>query len=122
MPLNFSDIYVKYEGHPRYNDKKIVENDLIEVMVQKLEMILFSNKGSLFGDPGMGCDLEYYLWSTKVPDTEIRNNITEQISTYIPELNEVGYTLDLKLYEGEYRDILYLNFTIKGYNYYMVMS
>lgn len=122
MPLNFSDFYIKYDGHPRYHSQKIVENDVVEVIVQKLEMVLFTNKGSLYGNPDIGCDLEYYLWSTKVPDTEIKNTVVSQINKYVPELNDIGYTLDLKLYEGEYRDILYLNFTINGYNYTMVMD
>jgi len=122
MPIDFKDLYIKYEGHPRFQSKYLIENDVIEVIVQKLEMLLFSNKGSLIGNSDMGCDLEYYLWETKIPVNEIKTNVINQIYTYIPELTEIGYTFDIKIYEGTYRDILLLNFEINGYNFDMILK
>ena len=114
-------MYMKYEGHPRFHSNRIVEDDVIEVIVQKLEMILFSDKGSLIGEPEFGCNLEYFLWQTKVPSSDLESLITNQINLYIPEMNAIGYDFSLDLYEGSYRDILYLNFIIKGYNYELLM-
>jgi len=122
MILDFKDLYIKYPGHPRFNSNMIVEDDVVEVIVQKLEMALFTNKGDLYGEPDFGSNLEYFLWETKVPVSDIRNLITDQINTYIPELNEIGYDFNVQLYEGSYRDILYLNFIIKGYNFEMLVS
>lgn len=122
MILDFKDLYIKYDGHPRFHTQRIVEEDVIEVIVQKLEMSLFTNKGDLYGEPDFGANLEYFLWETKVPVTDIRTIITDQINTYIPELNQIGYDFDIQLYEGSYRDILYLNFIIKGYNFEMLLQ
>ena len=122
MPIDYKDLYIKYDGHPRFQSTKIVEDDVVEIIVQKLEVTLFSNKGSLFGEPNMGCDLEYYLWETKLPTNEIKEIVEEQINTYVPELNMIGYTFDVLIYEGTYRDILYLNFVIKGYNFEMLIQ
>lgn len=122
MPVDFKDLYTKYTGHPRFHSEEMVEDDVIEVVVQKLEMVLFSKKGSLIGNLDMGCDLEFYLWETKIPVAEIKTNVSNQISTYIPELIEMGYDFDIKIYEGTYRDILYLDFTIKGYNFNMIVK
>ena len=122
MPIDFRDFYIKYEGHPRFHSNRIVEDDVIEVIVQKLEMILFTTKGSLVGNIDLGCDLEFYLWSTKVPVTEIKNNVITQINRYIPEMNDIGYEFDVKIMEGTYRDILYLDFTINGYNFDMILK
>jgi len=110
------DFGIRYPGHPKYVIDKIVEDDEIEVIVQKLEMILFSNKGDVLGDDNMGVNLEYYLWQTKVTTQALKNLVIDQIITYIPELQIIGYDFDLYLYEGVLRDILYLNFSIKGYN------
>jgi hypothetical protein len=118
---DYKDMYMKYEGHPRFHSNRIVEDDVIEVIVQKLEMILFSDKGSLIGEPEFGCNLEYFLWQTKVPSSDLESLITNQINLYIPEMNAIGYDFSLDLYEGSYRDILYLNFIIKGYNYELLM-
>lgn len=110
------DLVIRYPGHPKYEPGRIVEDDEIEVIVQKLEMILFTNKGEVLGDVDMGANLEYYLWQTKVTTGNLKTKIDEQIAKYIPELIAIGYTLTLDLYEGILRDILYLNFVISGYN------
>lgn len=110
------DLVIRYDGHPKYISNKIIEDDEIEVVVQKLEMILFTNKGEIFGDLNLGANLEYYLWQTNVSDINIKRIVEEQITTYIPELLSIGYSLDIYLYEGELRDILNLDFTIRGYN------
>lgn len=110
------DFVIRYKSHPKYQSDRIIEDDEIEVIIQKLEMILFTNKGEVLGDVNFGVSLEYYLWQTRVTSSSLKNKIEEQISLYIPELNSLGYDLTVDLFEGTVRDILYLNFIIKGYN------
>ena len=110
------DFVIRYPGHPRYEVDRIVEDDEINVIVQKLEMILFTTKGEVLGDLDMGVNLEYYLWQTRVTTGSLKKKVDEQISIYIPELVQIGYDLSVNVYEGTVQDILYLNFTIKGYN------
>jgi hypothetical protein len=110
------DLVIRYPGHPKYEPDRIIEDDEIEVIVQKLEMILFTNKGEVLGNLDIGANLEYYLWQTRVTTGNLKNKVEEQIITYIPELIAIGYTFDVQLFEGTLRDILYLNFVIKGYN------
>lgn len=109
------DFVIRYPGHPKYETGRIVEDDEIEVIVQKLEMILFTGEMDVIGDP-VGIGLEYYLWQTRVSVSTIDSKVRDQISRYIPELNRLGYSLNIDIFEGTYRDIMYLNFTIKGYN------
>jgi len=117
MALNdVKDFVIRYPGHPKYVPGKIIEDDDVEVIVQKLEMILYTKKGDVLGDEDMGSNLEYYLWQTNVTTGTLKNIIGEQIQTYIPELLVLGYTFDLYLYEGTLQDILRLDFIIKGYN------
>ena len=110
------DLVIRYPGHPKYQPDRIIEDDELEVIIQKLEMILFTNKGEVLGDINIGANLEYYLWQTKVTTGNLKAKVQEQIAIYIPELNTLGYTLEVLLYDGTLRDILYLNFIIKGYN------
>ena len=79
-------------------------------------MILFTNKGEVLGDIELGCNLEYYLWRTRVTTGTLKSKVEEQINSYIPELETLGYIFNIDLYEGTLRDILFLNFIIKGYN------
>lgn len=110
------DLVIRYPGHPRYQEGRIVEDDELEVIIQKLEMILFTNKGEVLGNVDIGVNLEYYLWQTKVTTGTLKKKVQEQIFKYIPELIQIGYDLSVNIYEGVVQDILYLDFVIKGYN------
>jgi phage baseplate assembly protein W len=113
---DIKDLVIRYDGHPKYEIDRIIEDDEVEVIVQKLEMILFTNKGEVLGDVEIGCNLEYYLWETRITTGNLKSKVEEQISMYIPELINLGYEFSVELYEGTLQDILYLNFVIKGYN------
>ena len=39
------DFVIRYPGHPKYDPNRIIEDDDVEVIVQKLEMLLFTTKG-----------------------------------------------------------------------------
>lgn len=110
---DIKDFTVRYKGHPRYNSSQIIEDRPIEFIIQKIEMILYTNKGEILDDPDFGCNLEYYLWSTKVPVTKIQKDIQNQINEYIPELNTINYNLDVNVFEGTVRDILRININIQ---------
>lgn len=111
------DFYLGYPTHPRFTINTIITDDLIRVVVQKYEMIIFSNKGDLYGDPDFGCDLETLLHQTKISDSGVKNIINSQISTYIPEISNTNYTLDVRFVEDpeNYQDVMIIDFTISEY-------
>lgn len=115
---NFSDLNIRWVGHPKYKSDKIIEDQLIEVIVQKLEMLLFTSEDEVYGQDsiGFGIGLERYLWQTRISNDLIESKIRKAITRWIPELDIIGYELKLKLFEGTVRDIMELDFTIKGYN------
>ncbi len=61
MAFDFTDFYIEYPGHPRFRDLQIIEDDVVRIILQKWEMILFTNKGELFFEPNFGGDLEKLL-------------------------------------------------------------
>lgn len=115
--FDFRDMYIGYEGHPRFQVNTIITDDIIRVIVQKYEMILFTNKGELFGDPNFGADLLKLLYETRVSASATRNIIAEQISEYIPELNDIDYGLEVTFEQDpeKFQDIMVVNFTIRDY-------
>ena len=66
MSFNFTDFYIGYPGHPRFKESALIEDDVVRVIVQKYEMILFTNKGDVFGAPNFGSNLEELLHETKL--------------------------------------------------------
>ena len=115
---NFKDLTIRWREHPKYKPRKILEDEILEVIVQKLEMILYTGKKQIFGQEAetFGIDLERYLWQTTVSSDLIKTEIERQIILWVPELPIIGYSINIDLYEGTYRDIMNINFLIKGQN------
>ena len=122
MNPDFKDFYIKGEKSMKYVVNKMIESDVVNVVVQKLEMLLFTRTGEVYGQPLFGADLEFYLWQTDVSVKDLRSLIVNQISTYIPEMDTMGYSLDINVYEGTVQDILVLDFVIKGYNVEFIVN
>jgi hypothetical protein len=122
MNPDFKDFYIKGEKSLKYVVNKMIESDVINVVVQKLEMLLFTRTGEVYGQLEFGADLEFYLWQTDVSVKDLRGMIIGQISTYIPELDSMGYQLTVNVYEGTVQDILVLDFIIQGYNVEFIVN
>jgi phage baseplate assembly protein W len=122
--LDFRDHYLGYLGHPRFIINKIVEDDAIRVVIQKYEMLLFTNKGDLLGDPDFGCDLQRILFQTKVSAQGVKKVILQQIEKYIPELSTLNFTLETTFFQDpeNYQDVLQIDFTLADYEVYAVIS
>lgn len=112
---DFTDFYIKYPGHPSFNDSNLIEDEIVRVIVQKYESILFTNKGEVLGDPNFGGDLERLLHKTKVSSRYVEKNLNDQIAQYIPELNGIPYELNVSFEPNpnNYSDIMFIDFKLK---------
>lgn len=117
MTIDFRDFYIKYPGHPKFTDYKIIEDDIISIIVQKYEMILFTNKGEVLGLPQFGCDLEKFLFQTKVSASFVEDIINNQIAEFIPELVDMNYTLQVEFTRDmvSYQEAMFIYFTLADY-------
>lgn len=117
MALSFIDFYIGYPGHPRFKSPEIIEDDVIRVIIQKYEMILFTNKGELYGDPNFGADLPSLLHETRLSASAVEADIKAQIADYIEEIDNINYSLKVEFYEDpeRYQDVMVIGFKIKDY-------
>ena len=124
MAFDFSDFYIEYPGHPRFRDLRIIEDDVVRIILQKWEMILFTNKGEVFFNPGFGGDLERLLNETRLSAETIESDLNGQISSYISELNGVPYTLKVTFYEDPERHQEYMEvyLSLADYEIYAVIN
>jgi len=122
--FNFIDFYIKYPGHPNYTSYKFIEDDTVRVILQKYEMILFTNKGELLGDPNFGCDLTKLLYETKISAEAVKSTIIVQINTYISELQGTNYTLEVTFQQDpeNYQDVMIVDFTLSDYEVKAIVS
>jgi hypothetical protein len=114
---NFIDFYIGYPGHPSYRTSEMIEDDVVRVIVQKYEVIVFTNKGDLLGDPNFGADLVALLHETRISAEAVEADIENQILTYIPEIADVEYAVDVEFFEDpdNYQEVMVVDFQIAGY-------
>jgi len=118
--FDFTDFYILYKDHPRYVPKELIEDEVISVIIQKYEMILFTNQGEVLGLPDLGANLQELLYSTKVSETFVKDKINEQIVKFIPELIETNYFLNVVFVQDpeNYQDIMFINFKVADVDVY----
>lgn len=118
--INFIDFYIGYEGHPNFRSPELIEDDVIRVIVQKYEMIIFTNKGELLGDPNFGADLPLLLHETRLSAESIEEDINSQIERYISEIQDIEYELKVEFGEDpeNYQEYMIISFKIRDYEVY----
>ena len=114
---NILDFYILYPGHPRYESANLIEDDLIRIIVQKYEMIIFTIKGDVLGDPNFGASLEELLNTTLLSGIAVEESIKSQIDTYIPELEGRKYKLRVEFIEDptDFRELMVVYFELVDY-------
>ena len=118
--IDFIDFYIKNAEDSTYIDSQIIEDDIINVIIQKYNLIIFSNKGDVMGDPNFGADIELLLYETKVSENYVKEQIIEQINLYIPELINMSYGLEVLFAQDSvnFYDIMYIEFSLADYQVY----
>ena len=118
--FDYTDFYIIDSSDPTYTQGQIIEEDIINVILQKYKVILFTNKGDVMGEPNFGGDLELLLNQTKVSDVYVKDQLHTQIGSYIPELINMNYTLDVVFTQDvvNYYDIMYIYFKIADFEVY----
>lgn len=124
MAFDFTDFYIIYPGHPRFNNLQIIEDDVVRVIIQKWELLIFTNKGELFCDPEFGGDLPKYLHETRLSAESIEMDLRSQISEYIEELQSIEYKLEIKFFEDpeRYQEYMEIKFEISEYEVFAVVT
>ena len=118
MAFDFTDFYILYQGQPKYDSTELIEDELIRVIVQKYQMVIFTNKGEVLGDPDFGANLEEILFEFRVSEDYVKGKIQEQIETYIPEMLGSSYNLQIVFVQDpeNFQDMMFINLTIADYD------
>jgi len=121
---NILDFYILFPGHPRYESANLIEDDLIRIIIQKYEMIIFTIKGDVLGDPDFGASLEELLHQTLVSGEAVEEDIRSQIQTYIPEIADKNYSLRVRFLEDpeDFREMMFIYFQIADFEVYSIFG
>ena len=107
MPEN--DIYIKTDGDPNFNPNTIELFDDLEIMIQQIEVLLFTRRGDVLSEDKMGIDLESLIYTLNASKQNIETAITDQINTFVPLAAQYKVRVVIKFYRGTIRDIATIN-------------
>ena len=124
MAVNFTDFYIISPDHPRYNSSDLIEDDLVKVIIQKYETLLFTNQSEVYGEPNLGCNLLELLYETGVSAEFVESLIRGQISVYISELLNTNFELNVTFEQDTYnfQDIMYIRLKLYDYEVYAIIQ
>lgn len=87
------EIFAIPEGSPRYDKYALELNDRLPNLIQKIECLLFTEKGSVLCLPDFGVNLEKYIFDTNVNANYIKSEIDFQIMKYVTSKEDTTYTI-----------------------------
>jgi hypothetical protein len=109
-----ADIYSKVDGDPKFFPNILEIDDELEVLLNQIEMILFTRKGDVLGDKFFGANLEDIIYSTSASAGTIETTIYNQIQRYCILSREYNVSVNVRFFEGTERDIGVVDILIDG--------
>lgn len=104
------------------SDSKFIYNSVesyseLELVLNKVRMILLTKKGEVLGEPELGLDLEDMLFDFTLDEYKLRQSFYAQVQKYITESNK--YDIDLNISSGSdgVQTLIYLYITIDNVPY-----
>jgi hypothetical protein len=109
------ELYIKTNGDPNYDPNKLQSDSRIATLLAQLDVILFTRRGEVLGEPGLGCNLEDLVYSLNYNDSQIKNEIELQLAKYVPLASQMGVTVDVEFdIASSDRDAIFININIDG--------
>ena len=118
MAIDFTDFYILYEGVPFYTPVDLIEDDIIKVIIQKYQLIVFTIKGEVLGQPELGANLDELLFETNVSESAVKEVILDQLAMFCKEIYSTNFDVNVVFVQDpeNYQDMMFINFTINDYD------
>ena len=112
MPV---DVYLRIPTDPYYDPTQFEVDDRLFNFVQYIEMILTTSKTEVFGAPGMGVNLEAFLWNPNITASTIKSEINNQIFAYCPTSSQdIPFDIEVSFIKGDITDSILVDIVIDG--------
>lgn len=108
------DIYCIPETETRYKENVVELTSNIDVIIQQIDLLLFTNKGDVLMMPEFGCNLEQYLFETTWNQMAIKEMVMNQIRTFIPLDGTILVDVDVSFHTWEYNVAMVVDLKINN--------
>ena len=89
----------------------------LELLINKIRMILTTKKGEVLGEPELGMDLEDMLFDYSFDEYRLRQTFYAQIQKYVNEQNVYKIDLNISTSTDGVQTTIYLYVTIDDVTY-----
>lgn len=96
------ELYCIPNGEKRFDEKAVELTNELDVIIQQVDLLLFTKKGDVLMFPDFGCNLEEYLFETSYNERAVKSIIEEQIRNYIYTKGSYSVTVDVKFIKWDY--------------------
>ena len=108
------EIYAIPNGEKRYKDNVVELSNELDVIIQQIDLLLFTNKGDVLLMPEFGCDLGRYLFETSFNESAIKSIIMEQIHNYIYLKGTYSVDVDISFIKWDFNVAMVVDLTINN--------
>lgn len=108
------DIYAIPNGEKRYKNNVMELTSELDVIIQQVDLLLFTNKGDVLLMPDFGCNLEQYLFETSFNEKIIKSMILEQINNYIYLRGTYTVDVDVSFIKWDFNVAMVVDLTINN--------
>lgn len=111
---DYTDFYIIDPNYNKFNDVELIEDDIIRIIIQKYQVLVYTTKGDVLGDTRLGTNLPELLFQTRLSASSVEDVINEQIVSYIPEIVQTPYELKVVFEQDpeNYQEIMLISFKI----------
>lgn len=111
------EIYFRGPEDPKFDSNQVEVYSNLELVLNKIRMILMSKRGEVMGEPDLGLDLEDMLFDFSFDEHKIQQAFYAQVQKFIIEQNI--YKIDLNITTGTdgIQTTIYLYVTIDDVAY-----
>jgi hypothetical protein len=96
--MSTKEIYLRDSTDPKYDPNKLEEENALEILLSKIRIILYSNRGDVLGEPELGMDLEENLFDFNISPESITRRFYAQLAKYVSETDkfDVDMSVDIR--------------------------
>lgn len=110
--MKLKEIYCIPESESRYKPNVVEINNELDMIIQQVDLLLFTKKGEVLLMPDFGCNLEQYLFETTWNQVSIKHLIMEQIRNYIYLDGSFQIDVDVDFYKWDFNIAMVVDLTI----------
>lgn len=109
------DLYFKNEGDLNFDSEMLDDDTEIGNLTSQIRMLLFTERGEVFGENGLGLNLENLIFESNLSKNKVLNILNKQAQQYLVyDTNQYDVTFDIQFYKGTTRDIALLQVLVNS--------